>query len=119
MQQELEGAAMIEVNGLKACDACRKAMRDLSAAGRKVRLRDLRDAPPSEGELSAWYAHLGEGLLNRRSTTWRTLSEVEREGDPVALMALHPTLMKRPVLTREGTPPLLGWTEGTRAALGL
>jgi arsenate reductase-like glutaredoxin family protein len=109
---------MIVVNGLKACDACRAAVKALDAAGRAVALRDLRADPPAPEELRRWDAAFGAALLNRRSTTWRALGEAERAGDPLALMAAHPTLIKRPVIEAEGGPHL-GWDDATRAALGL
>jgi arsenate reductase len=107
---------MIVVNGLRACDACRKALRALRDAGREVQLRDLREDPPSIAEVAAWREALGEGLLNTRSTTWRGLSDADRAGDPVALMVAFPALVKRPVIA-DGDALHLGWTEATRRAL--
>jgi arsenate reductase len=109
---------LIVVNGLRACDTCRKALTELRATGRETRLRDLRDEPPSEAEVAAWHAALGEALLNRRSTTWRGLDAAARAGDPVSLMVAHPTLIKRPVVEAGGAS-MLGWTAATRSALGL
>ena len=93
-------------------------MKALQGTGRTVVLRDLRADPPDAAEIGRWHRALGSALLNRRSTTWRGLAEAERGGDPVALMVAHPTLIKRPVI-EEGDRLLLGWTEGTRAALVL
>ena len=45
-------------------------------------------------------------LLNRRSTTWRGLTEVERavsdSADAVGLLVQHPTLLKRPLVESKG-----------------
>jgi len=44
----------------------------------------------------------GSYLLNKRSTTWRNLSDQEKqaaEADPLPLLISHPTLIKRPVIT--------------------
>ncbi|MDB2407351.1 arsenate reductase [Jannaschia sp.] len=106
------------LNGLKACDTCRKALKALNSAGLEARLRDLRDAPPSATEIAAWHDALGAGLLNTRSTTWRGLSEEERARDPEALMQTHPALIKRPVIVA-GDALHLGWTPKVQAALGL
>jgi arsenate reductase len=109
---------MIVVNGLKACDTCRKVLKALAAAGLDAELRDLRAVPPTRDEVEGWHGRFGAALLNTRSTTWRALPEAERGGDPVALVLAHPTLIKRPVIeTADG--PLLGWTADTRARLGL
>ena len=112
------GRRVIVVHGLKACDTCRRAMRALAEAGTAARLRDLRAEPVTVEEVRRWHARFGEGLLNRRSTTWRGLDAAARAGDPVDLMVAHPALIRRPVI--EAADGLhLGWTPETRAALGL
>jgi arsenate reductase-like glutaredoxin family protein len=108
----------MELLGLKACDTCRKAAKALEAAGKAVDFRDVRDDPLPQADLAALHEVFGEALVNRRSTTWRGLSEDERAGDPVDLLQAHPTLMKRPVI-RDGNVVYLGWTKETKAALGL
>ncbi|WP_208454565.1 arsenate reductase family protein [Jannaschia marina] len=110
---------MIVLHGLKACDTCRKALKDLGAAGRDARLRDLRAEPVTAAEVEAWHDAFGKDLLNIRSTTWRGLTEAERAGDPVALMVAHPALVKRPVAEAADGTLHLGWRDDTRAALGL
>lgn len=109
---------MIVLNGLKACDTCRKALKALHVSGKEAELRDLRDVPPTVAEVVRWRDSLGAGVLNTRSTTWRSLSEDARAGDPVALMVAHPALIKRPIVQAAGAL-YLGWTPATRAALGL
>ncbi|MEM7746304.1 MAG: ArsC/Spx/MgsR family protein [Pseudomonadota bacterium] len=113
----------MELYGLKACDTCRKALKELTAAGRKVQLNDVRENPVPPETLAEWYEVLGEALVNRRSTTWKGLSEDARSGagtsrGAVALLAAHPALMKRPVTVADGTVHL-GWTSSVKAALGL
>ena len=81
--------------GLKTCDTCRKAQRELAAAGHVVRVTDVRADGVPAAELARFHAFFGDDLVNRRSTTWRNLSEEDRASDPLALLAAHPTLMKR------------------------
>ncbi|MFV0335793.1 MAG: arsenate reductase family protein [Tropicimonas sp.] len=100
--------------GIPTCDTCRKARAALEAEGREVVFRDLRAEPLSDGEIAALLARFGDALINRRSTTWRNLSEAERTAAPEALLAGHPTLMKRPVLA-DGEKVTLGWDAATRA----
>ena len=59
----------------------------------------------------------GEAFVNRRSTTWRGLSETERAGDPVALVSAHPTLMKRPVIEDDDGRLHLGWGKDVQNSL--
>jgi arsenate reductase-like glutaredoxin family protein len=104
------------VYGLKACDTCRAAVKALTAAGHAVELVDVRAAPLSRADLERFHAAFGAALVNRRSTTWRGLSEAERAGAPVDLLAAHPTLMKRPVIEAGGALHL-GWGAEVKAAL--
>jgi len=113
---------VITLYGLKNCDTCRKAMKWLAAKGIAHRLHDVRADGVTDDQISAWTSALGwEALLNRRSTTWRQIPEAEREGldeaRAVALMAKHPTLIKRPVIDT-GSKTLVGFTKDTEAALG-
>ncbi|HEX7048383.1 MAG TPA: Spx/MgsR family RNA polymerase-binding regulatory protein [Gammaproteobacteria bacterium] len=90
--------------GLKNCDSCRKARKWLDANGLEYDFIDVRDDVPSVHTLKAWHAALGDGLLNRRGTTWRQLSDAEKARAENALPALlqdHPALIKRPVLVNE------------------
>ncbi|MGD1877904.1 MAG: ArsC/Spx/MgsR family protein [Kiloniellaceae bacterium] len=102
---------MIVLYGLKNCDSCRKALKLLQDGGRPHRFHDLRaDGLPADRH-AHWLAAAGwEALLNRRSTTWRELPEAEKAGPDgtlegrldaahaAALLARHPTLIKRPVV---------------------
>lgn len=102
--------------GIKTCDTCRAALKALEAAGHGPDFVDVRAAPLSEAELARFEAAFGEALINRRSTTWRGLSEDARAGSTVALLAAHPTLMKRPVIEADGVL-YLSWGPEVRGAL--
>ena len=87
---------------LKACDSCRKVLKKFSAANIDVTTIDVRDTPLSRATLSRFLDVFGwEKLINRRSTTWRGLSDDEKnnaESTALELLQAHPTLMKRPVI---------------------
>ena len=102
--------------GLKTCDTCRKAEKALRSHGYDLNVIDVRSDGVPEPELSRFVETLGEAVLNRRSTTWRGLTAAEQEGNPVELLANHPTLMKRPVIDHEGCL-YLGWGKDVQAAL--
>lgn len=103
--------------GLKNCDTCKKAMKALEGAGLALTFVDIRAEADLPKRVPAWLASVGdETLINRRSTTWRTLSEAERETDPAALLIANPTLVKRPVI-ETGDALYVGWTKDTQAAL--
>lgn len=99
---------MITVYGIKNCDTCRKALKWLT--GKKIdhRFHDFRADGIDSARIGRWVAALGhEVVMNRRSTTWKQLSEKDREGlddkKATALMAAHPTLIKRPVIEGKNT----------------
>ena len=96
--------------GLKTCDTCRKALKALTAAGHAPEVIDVRVDGLSEADRAAIIAAFGDAAINRSSTTWRGLSEAEKAADPAALLAAHPTLMKRPVIESDGK-----WTIGWKA----
>jgi len=103
----------MKIYGLKNCDTCRKALKALEGA----ELVDVREAGLPEGLLERAEAQFGKAILNTRSTTWRGLSEAERAGAPLDLIAAHPALMKRPLI-EAGEALYLGWGKDTQAALG-
>ncbi|MBU2992815.1 arsenate reductase [Octadecabacter sp. B2R22] len=102
--------------GLKTCDTCRKALKQL--AGREVEVIDVRADGVSAEDQAAMIKAFGAAVLNTRSTTWRGLSEEDRARDPAALLAAHPTLMKRPVIEMDGAWHQ-GWTPATKAEIGV
>ena len=99
---------------LKTCGTCRKAIKALEAAGIAHVLRDVRADGIAGADLAAILAAHGEAAINRASTTWRGLTEAERAQPPDALLAAHPTLLKRPAIERGGEW-FLGWTPDIQA----
>lgn len=102
--------------GIKTCDTCRRALKELAAAGKAVDFVDVRAAGLDDETLRSFRAAFGDKLVNRSSATWRGLSEEERSRDPFALIAENPTLMKRPVIEDHGRL-WLGWGPQVRGAL--
>jgi len=111
--------------GLKTCDTCRKARRWLDSQGVAYDFRDLREEPPTRALVQQWLEALGpEQLVNRRSTTWRGLTEAQRDlaageggqGGILDVLGAHPALIKRPLFQR-GTTILSGFDTGARGVL--
>ncbi len=114
----------MKLYGLKNCDTCKKAMKALDAAGRDYAFIDIRAEADLAKLAPKWLGAVGaDALVNKRSTTWRGLSEAERAksetpAGAAKLLAANPTLVKRPVI-ENGAEVLVGWTPETRAQLGL
>lgn len=106
----------MQVFGLKNCDTCRAAVRDLVAAGHAAVLVDLREAGLPDALRHQALAQFEDALINRRSTTWRGLDTAAQAADPVALLAAYPSVMKRPLIAAGGKL-YLGWDKATKAAL--
>lgn len=100
--------------GLKSCDTCRKALKLLAEAGITPEVIDVRADGVSDKDRAAILAAFGDQALNRASTTWRGLTETEKASDPAALLAAHPTLMKRPVIEAKGEWTI-GWKPDVQA----
>ncbi len=96
--------------GLKTCDTCRKALKALAAAGHSPQVIDVRADGVSDADRAAIIAQFGDAAINRASTTWRGLTDAEKDADPADLLAAHPTLMKRPVINVDRA-----WTIGWKA----
>ena len=93
---------MTVIYHLKACDNCRKVLKTFKAANVDFTAIDVRDTPLDAQTLSRFLEAFGwEKLINRRSTTWRGLSEAEKNSageTALTLLQQYPTLMKRPVI---------------------
>ena len=103
--------------GIKNCDTIKKARRFLAAAGIECEFHDYRASGLSDALLTQFIDQLSyQTLLNTRGTTWRKLSEAEREAvtdseSAKALMLAHPAVIKRPVLRAPDGTLLVGFSE--------
>ncbi|MBX7247493.1 MAG: ArsC family reductase [Caulobacteraceae bacterium] len=98
---------MITLFGIKACDTMKKARTWLDDRGIAYAFHDYKASGIDEATLRRWAAQVGwETLLNRSGTTFRALPESDRQGldetRAIALMVRQPSMIKRPVLDRDG-----------------
>jgi len=108
---------------LKSCDSCRKAIKTLRDQGQDMTLIDVRaDGMPANVLVDLVEAYGWETVLNRRSTTWRGLEESDKaditNAKACALMARHPTLIKRPVIVSKDLTTI-GWSKDVQARRGI
>jgi len=94
--------------GIPNCDTVRKARKWLDDQGLMHEFVDLRADTPSAIKISEWLSAVGsERLINRRSTTFKQLSQGDKAalegGDTVSVLQAQPTLIKRPVLEWKNT----------------
>jgi len=97
---------MVTVYGIKQCDTCRKALKWLDSKDIEYVFHDYRIDGLSRDRVEAWLSSpISDALVNKRSTTWRGLSEDDRlaAGDMlVNLLVANPTLIKRPLFEAPG-----------------
>jgi arsenate reductase len=98
---------MIKLYGITNCDTVKKARKWLDNNGIEYEFVDFRKTPLSTAQLKNWAAAIDwQTLLNKRSRTWRELPDSQK--DPLnktkalTLMQEIPTLIKRPVLEKDG-----------------
>jgi len=108
--------------GIPNCTTVKKARAWLAGHAHEVAFHDFK----KQGVDAAWLREVirqtgWQTLLNTRGTTWRKLTDAERaaadqEAGAIALMISHPSVIKRPVLERDGRYHL-GFAEDQYEAL--
>jgi arsenate reductase (glutaredoxin) len=97
----------VTIYGIKNCDTMKKARAWLDGRGVAYVFHDYKDAGVARSKLEAWTKQVGwEVLLNRAGTTFRALSDKDKDGltekKAITLMAAQPSMIKRPVLETGG-----------------
>ncbi|HEY0975480.1 MAG TPA: Spx/MgsR family RNA polymerase-binding regulatory protein [Solimonas sp.] len=98
---------MITLYGIKNCDTVKRARAALAAAGIDYRFHDFKVDGLSREQAQAWIEALGvDTVVNRQGTTWRKLDAKTQESlsaaNAASLLAREPSLVKRPVIDRDG-----------------
>lgn len=111
---------MITLYGIKNCDTVKKARKWLEQNNVDYTFHDFREDGMNGVPLADWLGEFGwEQVLNRRSTSWRELSDAQKNAlDNASAQVLAndmPTLIKRPVMTR-GNDTLFGFKADSYAA---
>tara|TARA_B100001971_G_scaffold109858_1_gene100925 strand:- start:364 stop:705 length:342 start_codon:yes stop_codon:yes gene_type:complete len=107
----------IQLYGIRNCDTVRKAIKYLDVNDIRYQFIDYRKNPISLEKLQTIVSIVGwENLINRRSTTYRSLSEKQKKNINYDLVLNYPTLIKRPVLISEDEV-LVGFSEKKYATI--
>ena len=110
----------IQLYGIPNCDTVKKARKWLEAQSIDYAFNDYKKVGADPARLASWSDAVGwEVLLNKRGTTFRKLddeakADIDRE-KAIALMAEHPSMIKRPVVEHAGGI-LVGFKEEDWAA---
>lgn len=111
---------MTIVFGIKNCDTVKKARKWLDARGHSYQFHDFRLDGIDIEKVAVWAKRNGkDNLINKRSTTWKQLDDNEKSHfeapqlnpQSLQIIAERPTLLKRPIIERNGET-LLGFDSG-------
>jgi Spx/MgsR family transcriptional regulator len=108
---------MLKLYGIPNCNTVKKARTWLDAKGVAYTFHDFRKDGVDEALLAQWLTQVPwEKLVNRSGLTWRGLPDTAKAAvtdnvSAIALMLEKPSVIKRPVLERDGTMIQLGFDE--------
>ena len=95
------------VYGIKNCDTIKKTLKWLEAENKAFEFHDYRKDGIDQAMVQRFIDALGwEALVNKRGTTYRQLSDEQKNNlnadNAAALMLIHPAMIKRPLLEHNG-----------------
>ena len=98
---------MTKLWGIPNCDTVKKARTWLDKHQVEYQFCDLREQSLTAKQVKTWINAVGlDSLINKRSTTWKKLSDGQRqslsEKTAATLIIEQPTLIKRPLLETTG-----------------
>jgi len=105
------------VYGIKNCNTVKKSLDWLKKHKVEFEFHDYKTAGITDAKLKDWSKQVGwESLVNKKGTTWRQLDEkiqasVTNEKAAVALMKEKTSVIKRPLIEKNGKVILLGFEE--------
>lgn len=105
------------VYGIKNCGTVKKAITWLNENEVSFEFHDYKKRGISKEKLQNWSSQLGpEQLINRKGTTWRRLDDrqkelVQEEAQAIEIMEANSSLIKRPLIEKEGKIITLGFDE--------
>lgn len=108
---------MLTLYGIPNCNTVKKARVWLDANDIAYTFHDFKKHGTTPALLQRWLEQIAwEKLVNRAGTTWRNLPDdarnaVQDQSSAMALMLEKPSVIKRPVLERDGKVVLLGFSE--------
>jgi Spx/MgsR family transcriptional regulator len=112
-------AISMQLFGIPNCNTVKKARDWLTGHGITYEFHDFKKNGVSQALLESWLSQLPwEKLVNRAGLTWRKLSDAEKSAvidanTALNLMLEKSSVIKRPVLVKDGKILCLGFTEAT------
>ena len=104
--------------GIKNCNTVKSSIEWLKRKKISFEFHDYKTKGITESRLRDWSKQVGwENLVNKRGTTWRQLDEVTQkkitsEKPAIQLMMEKTSVIRRPLIERNGKVVVLGFDEG-------
>ena len=97
----------VTIHGIKNCDTMKKAFAWLDGHGVEYTFHDYKKSGANRDDLERWCAVAGwEKVLNKAGMTFRKLPEEAKadidQNKAIALMLDKPSMIRRPVLEKDG-----------------
>jgi Spx/MgsR family transcriptional regulator len=98
----------VKLYGIPNCDTTKKALNLLKKNKITFSFHDYKQEGISKAKLEEWCKELGlEKIFNKRSTTWKELSEAEQkkvidQPSAIKIMMEHNSIIKRPIIEANG-----------------
>ncbi|MCU0397486.1 MAG: ArsC family reductase [Cyclobacteriaceae bacterium] len=105
------------VYGIKNCNTVKSALEWLNKKQIEFEFHDYKSKGITEAKLRDWCKQVGwENLVNKRGTTWRQLDEsvqrkITNEKAAISLMLEKTSVIRRPLIERNGKVLVLGFDE--------
>jgi len=105
------------VFGIKNCNTVKSALNWLKENDFTFNFHDYKAKGITEERLKSWIKQVGwEVLVNKKGTTWRELDEatqksITNEKAAIALMMEKTSVIKRPVIERDGDVIVIGFED--------
>jgi arsenate reductase len=109
----------MQLYGIPNCNTVKKARDWLTAHGIAYEFHDFKKQGINSSLIESWLQQMPwEKLVNRAGMTWRNLTEAEKSAvnnadAAQALMLIKSSVIKRPVLVKDGKIISLGFSEAT------
>jgi Spx/MgsR family transcriptional regulator len=105
---------MVKIYGIKNCDTMKKALTWCESNGISHEFHDYKTLGVPRDALVKWCRTLGwQALVNTKGPTWRKLTPEQQaittQGQAVALMMEHASVIRRPVAENDAGQVLVGF----------
>jgi arsenate reductase (glutaredoxin) len=105
------------IYGIKNCNTVKSAIDWLNRNKVEFEFHDYKKSGITEAQLREWCKQVGwDSLVNKRGTTWRQLEEaiqkkITNEKSAIALMMEKTSVIKRPLIEKNGRVLVVGFDE--------